>query len=421
MKKFAAAFLLLLLGLRFAGATVLMDDRVTVVTNTTYVVVTNNIGAVTVVQTNAFYVTNIVEGVVVNITNSFTASGVYQLRGLTGDVDLVVQPGWTAGVSNNGSTIYVTGGVPDGTPGVDQIAYWYGSSTSQKQWSALGAPPGTVGVSTNWAAISTVWPTTNTIIVAVSPFIIDLWGASASYSGAGGYTYAVCTLPVGTILDAVIGTPGSGNTNGLTASLALGPGGAGLTYVSIRGTTNIIASVGGCGGGYNPGFGSCAGGYYINANNGIGSATNASAGQGAWADNVYGVNAARGTNYTLGGSTECDGSWMQGGNASTNGCTTNATPVLGGGGAGYPYGGAGAVKNKNTGVSGVPGAGGGGGSGFVNTNYCSYGYTVRGSPAVGAVNVYAPNSDLPNYTPGRGLGSGASGAAGCIGTRGNGP
>lgn len=346
--------------------------------------------------------------IIVNVTQP---SGVFSINGATGTTTLIVQPGWIAGISTNVATgdITLTTGLPNGTTNVAQVASWDGSAWSA---SAIGAPGQTPNVGTNWTTFTNLYPTTNTWVVpgGVTQVLITAWGAAGHYSGGGGFVEALWVGTPGTILSIVNGTAGTAATNGMPGGGAginggtIGQfGGAGYTAV-YQGTGIVVISAGaGNGVGSQSVYGGAGGGFYRDTNNGVPNSpsftTNGQCGQGAWATNEYGLGATGGTNLAISGTSQ-NGTFLQGGAASTNGCTLGVNGTLGGGGGGY-YGGAGATRTNSLAGAGL--VSGGGGVSYGNTNYCTFVRTYRGQQAVNGV---PAGQDRPTYISGKATASG---------------
>lgn len=345
----------------------------------------------------------------------YQPSGVFSINGATGPVTLVVSPGWAPGITTNTATgvITLTTGLPNGTTGVQQQALWDGSAWAA---SAFGAPGQTPNVGTNWTTFTNLWPTTNTWVVpvGVTQVLITAWGASCNYSGGGGFVEALWVGSPGTILSIVNGTAGTTATNGMPGGGYginggnVGQyGGGGYTAVYAGTGIVVIAAGAGNGAGSQAVYGGPGGGFYRDSNNGVSVAaytTNGYPGQGAWASNEYGLAATGGTNIAITGTSQ-NGTYLQGGAASTNGCTAGLNGILGGGGGGY-YGGAGGTR-----TNALAGAGlvtGGGGVSYVNSALCTFGKTYRGQHALNGVPV---GQDRPTYVPNKGS-AGAPGATG---------
>ena len=384
-------------------------------------------GSTTVVVTNNITSTSVVSVVITNIGGggggAGTISGINSAT--TGGVFFVVTNGWDAGISTNGNIFTIRTGLPQGATGVNQVATWNGTNWVAQ---ALGAPSPTPFVGTNKILWATVWGVTNTWVAPSTQILFTAWGATGGAgAGGGGHARAIWVGSAGTIFDIVVGTAGNlGATNNgpfngyginATATATNHANGGGATYIAISGTTNIILIAGGSGGGGGnsaSAFGGAGGGFYFGTMNGGLVGTNLSAGQGAWASNEYGLAATAGTNYAITGTIQ-NGSYLRGGNASTNGANVGITGVLGGGGGGW-YGGAGATKTNAAaggGSSGI-GAGGGGGLSYADTNYVSFAQLIAGQNAAGG----APAAqDHPTYTAGRAIGGLANqaGSSGCAG------
>lgn len=350
------------------------------------------------------------------IVNNVVSAGPSTINGIpTGGVT-VAASGYGMGVSTDGNTITTTNNLPTPSTGTWQVLQYNGTNPL---WSAIGAPVSTPGAGTNVQRITTTWPSTNTVVMPTSPVWLYAIGASANYSGAGGGSKGLCTLPAGTILECVVGTAGTTTTNGMpgggrgiTGATTNGAhGGGGLTEWRIAGTTgtNGLIVIGpGAGAGNNGAhavLGGPGGGHFVSAQNGVlisGTPTGGVSGSGAYAIDQYGTGAAAGTNID----SAANGSLFQGGNATTNLLLTGLTGTLGGGGAGLT-GGAGATKTNASGANVTMGVGGGG-LGYVNTQYCSQGSTDRGANIVSGLPPYA---DRPGYTSGRGVGGSNPGCA----------
>lgn len=382
-------------------------------------------------STNNISVSNIVpvevtvnSPVTANSSNTFIQtfnitqpSGVTSLMTMTGNIGIVMQPGWNASVSNSSTNIFITTGLPQGTTNVVQLATWDGT-VGGASWQALGAPGSTPNVGTNYDnTMTNLWPATNTFVqgVGVSQVLWRLTGAAGGgFSSGAGMIEFITTQPAGTIWKLVNGTSGSTTTNGQpgggrginggTTNGAYGGGGPCLLYLG----TNLVGVAGGSGGGGSVnGYGGPGGGFWINTMGGAVATTNVQAGQGGWALNEYGTGATAGTNLALSGASQ-NGGLLFGGDASTNGCSAGTSGLMGGGAAGY-YGGAGSTRTNATagcGVSGL-GVGGGGGLSYANTNFCTFAKAWRGIPGAGGA---AVGGDAPGSVAGKG--GGANGGAG---------
>ncbi len=251
---------------------------------------------------------------------------------------------------------------------------------------------------------------THTVPQGVTQIEMEVWGAQGG-SGSNGYVGGKGGYSVGAIANArginnlyvfvggqgtgVSGTasPGgwNGGGNGMFYSSYYGGGGGGGTDIRINGTSfNDRVIVAGGGGGAGPSYGSvqpagCGGGeyggdgYYNNTTGTYPTASNR--------DGSGGSPTAGGIGYLSQSGTQ--GSFGQGGNASTYAC--------GGGGGGW-YGGGGAYDND----SDSDGRYGGGGSGYVWTSSTAgnapSGYSVPASYYLSNAQTIAGNSsfDSPN-------------------------
>lgn len=328
--------------------------------------------------------------------------------------------------------VYINGSLspvlPFGVTGIQQVATWNGTNWVAESIGAVTPTPfvGTNSVKFSDATGYGAWPVTNKWMAPSTQILFTVWGATGGGgSSGGGHTRAIWRGPVGTIFDIVIGrgglnsagqgsTPGPFSGQGLAYySSALQSNrlqGGGATFIAIANTTNYILMAGGSGGGSPTHWGG-PGGFSRGWTDGA-AGSNVFAGRGAYADNEYGVGATAGTNITVALDSSADGSFLQGGNWSTNGCTAGVfTGDLGGGGGGW-FGGAGGTRtNATTGT--VASAGGGGGLCYANTNYVSFAQILNGLRGV-AANPQA--TDHPTYTSGRGVGANTTfGNTGCAG------
>jgi hypothetical protein len=204
--------------------------------------------------------------------------------------------------------------------------------------------------------------------------------------------------------------PGSGI--GIQNNLTTYGNGGGYSSIRIVGNTNYLVVAAGSGGiGGSAGAYGGPGGIYFSTTDGFNVGTNTSAGKGAYASDFYGTGATAGTNVTAANDTSANGSFLQGGNASTNGTTGGMIAYIGGGGGGW-YGGAGATKT-NSNPSIVTPSGGGGGLCYINSNLVTYGFMVAGETGAGG----SPRGqDHPTYTSTVGTGgNNGTGNQGLIG------
>lgn len=390
-------------------ATVTVTNFVTltnIITVTNFISIGDTYVTVTNISTNSFN-----QSFVVTITN-----GIASLNGIdTGGVQIVTS-GWGSSVYVTGSEIRIVTGIPTNEPSSTLEQQLIRSTNGIMYWGNLGAlnysVPGTN--ITRWAnpgSITTnqwIWP------AGITNAMFDLWGAAgargpSAASGAGAHVrlwVSTRRFSPGTVIETINGDggpygsatsrafpQGGRGTNAIASSTA--SGGA-FTAMRKAGETNWFAISAGGGAAAGDQLGGNGGATV--GGNGSGNSTNCFTSYGARANDYFGSGAVAGSNF-IANANAVD---QRGGDGAIT--TLNSGTACGGGGAGYKGGaggGQGPSSAANTYCSGA------GGICWVDLSYVDFAVATR-SVSQGTT----PDTELPQYTSGRGNSPGTSNTSG---------